>query len=93
MRTIAFSPVMRALAVCIGTLAFASGGHAAGDKAAYDSAKASAKTAYEAAKAKCDAMKDNAKDICIAQAKAARTRRSSRTCKAAAVVPPFDVTC
>ena len=74
MRTIAFSPLMPALAVCIGTLAFASGGHAAGDKAAYDSAKASAKTAYEAAKAKCDAMKDNAKDICIAQAKAARTR-------------------
>ena len=74
MRTIAFSPLMRALAVCIGTLAFASGGHAAGDKAAYDSAKASAKSTYEAAKAKCDALKDNAKDICVAEAKAARTR-------------------
>ena len=30
MRTIQFSPVMRALAVCIGTLAFASGSYAAG---------------------------------------------------------------
>jgi hypothetical protein len=74
MRTIPFSPVMRALAVCIGTLAFASGSHAAGDKAAYDSAKASAKTTYEAAKAKCDALNGNAKDICVAEAKAARTR-------------------
>jgi len=74
MRTIKFSPMMRALAVCIGTLSFASGSHAAGDKAAYDSAKASAKSTYEAAKAKCDALKDNAKDICVAEAKAARTR-------------------
>jgi hypothetical protein len=74
MRTIKFSPLMRALAVGIGTLAFAGGGHAAGDKAAYDSAKASAKSTYEAAKAKCDALKDNAKDICVAEAKAARTR-------------------
>jgi len=74
MRTIKFSPMMRALAVCIGTLSFGSGSHAAGDKAAYDSAKASAKSTYEAAKAKCDALKDNAKDICVAEAKAARTR-------------------
>jgi hypothetical protein len=74
MRTIKFSPVMRALAVCIGTLSFAGASYAAGDKAAYDSAKASAKSTYEAAKAKCDAMKDNAKDICVAEAKAARTR-------------------
>jgi hypothetical protein len=74
MRTIKFSPVMRALAVCIGTLAFASGSYAAGDKAAYESAKASAKSTYEAAKAKCDALSGNAKDICVAEAKAARTR-------------------
>jgi hypothetical protein len=74
MRTIAFSPVMRALAVCTGTLAFACGSHAAGDKAAYDSAKASAKSTYEAAKTKCDALNGNAKDICVAEAKAARTR-------------------
>ena len=74
MRTNKFSPVMRALAVCIGTLAFASGSYAAGDKTAYDSAKASAKSTYEAAKAKCDALSGNAKDICVAEAKAARTR-------------------
>ena len=37
-------------------------------------AKASAKSAYEAAKAKCDALSGNAKDICVAEAKAARTR-------------------
>jgi hypothetical protein len=74
MQTIKFSPVVRALAVCIGTLACAGSSHAAGDKAAYESAKASAKTTYEAAKAKCDALKDNAKDICVAEAKAARTR-------------------
>ena len=74
MRMIKFSPMTRALAACIGTLAFAGAGHAAGDKAAYEGAKASAKSAYEAAKAKCDALKDNAKDICVAQAKAARTR-------------------
>ncbi|MEO8312853.1 MAG: hypothetical protein ABI520_16910 [Caldimonas sp.] len=74
MRTFKFSPVMRALAVCIGTLAFASGSYAAGDKTAYDSAKASAKSTYEAAKGKCDAMTGNAKDVCVAEAKAVRTR-------------------
>jgi hypothetical protein len=74
MRTIKFSPVMRALAVCVGTLAFTSGSYAAGDKAAYESAKASAKSTYEAAKTKCDAMNGNAKDICVAEAKAARTK-------------------
>src|SRR5947208_12763078 len=73
MRAIEFSAVMRTVAVGIGALALASAGHAAGDKAAYDSAKASAKSTYEAAKARCDALKDNAKDICVAEAKAART--------------------
>jgi len=74
MRTNHFSAAMRALTGCIGTLALASAGHAAGDKAAYESAKASAKSTYQAAKAKCDALKDNAKDVCVAEAKAARTR-------------------
>ena len=74
MRTIQFSPVMRALAVCFGACVFAGAGHAAGDKTAYESAKASAKSTYEAAKAKCDALNGNAKDICVAEAKAARTR-------------------
>src|SRR4029077_14485124 len=74
MRTIKFPPLKRALAVCIGALAFAGASQAAGDKAAYESAKASAKSTYEAARAKCDVLKDNAQDICVAQAKAARTR-------------------
>jgi hypothetical protein len=74
MRTISFSPVMRALAVCAGTLALATASHSAGDKTAYDAAKASAKSTYEAAKAKCDALNGNAEDICEAEAKAARVR-------------------
>jgi len=74
MRAIEFSAVMRTLVVGVGALALASAGHAAGDKAAYDSTKASAKSTYEAAKARCDALKDNAKDICVAEAKAARTK-------------------
>jgi len=74
MRTIDFPAVMRTLAVGIGAFAVATAGLAAGDKAAYESAKASAKSTYEAAKARCDALKDNAKDICVAEAKAARTK-------------------
>jgi hypothetical protein len=74
MRTIRFSSLMRALAVCVGTLAFAGTSHAAGDKTAYDTAKASAKSTFEAAKVRCDAMNGNAKDVCVAEAKAARTR-------------------
>ena len=74
MQTFKFSPVMRALAVCIGTLALATGSHAAGDKTAYESAKTTAKSTFEAAKGKCDAMNGNAKDVCVAEAKAARTR-------------------
>jgi hypothetical protein len=74
MRPNEFSPAARALAFCIGLLAFASASHAAGDKAAYDSAKASAKATYEAAARQCDAATGNAKDICVAEAKAVRTR-------------------
>ena len=74
MRRIEFSAVMRTFAVGIGAFVLASASQAAGDKAAYESAKASAKSTYEAAKARCDALKDNAKDICVAEAKAARTK-------------------
>ncbi len=74
MRTHQFFPVARAVVLCFGVLAFVSGAEAAGDKAAYESAKASAKSTYEAAKARCDAMSGNAKDICVAEAKAARTK-------------------
>jgi hypothetical protein len=74
MHTYKLSAAARTLALAIGTFAFAAGAHAAGDKSAYDQAKSSAKATFEAAKTKCDALKDNAKDICVAEAKAARTR-------------------
>jgi hypothetical protein len=74
MHTYKLTAAARTLALVIGTFAFAAGAQAAGDKDAYNQAKASAKATYEAAKAKCDALKDNAKDICVAEAKAARTR-------------------
>jgi hypothetical protein len=74
MRTISLAPVVRALVLGAGTLAFAAGAHAAGDKNAYESAKASAKATYEAAVKQCDALKDNAKDICAVEAKEARTK-------------------
>ena len=61
-------------AVGAGALAFAVGANAAGDKTAYENAKASAKSTYEAASKQCDAMNGNAKDICVAEAKAARTK-------------------
>lgn len=74
MRTIEFSAGMRAVAIGICAFVLAGASHAEGDKSAYERAKASAKSTYEAAKARCDALKDNAKDICIAQAKAVRTK-------------------
>ena len=74
MRPILLSTLARIAAVSVGSLAFAVGAHAAGDKAAYENAKASAKSTYETASKQCDAMKDNAKDICIAEAKAARVK-------------------
>ena len=74
MHTYKLTAAARTLALVIGTFAFVAGAQAAGDKEAYNQAKASAKATYEAAKTKCDALKDNAKDICVAEAKAARTR-------------------
>ena len=74
MRTIKCPALMRAVALGVGALALAGAGQAAGDQAAYESARASAKATYEAARARCDALKDNAKDICVAQAKAVRTK-------------------
>ena len=66
--------ILRAAAIGISALALAGAGQAAGDKSAYESAKASAKSSYEAAKSRCDALDGNAKDICVAEAKAARTK-------------------
>jgi hypothetical protein len=74
MRTIEISAVARAVALCVGTFAFVASASAAGDKAAYNDAKASAKSTYESAKKQCDAMTGNAKDVCVAEAKAARTK-------------------
>ncbi len=80
MPTIKSSPLAPLVALCIGVLAFAGAGAgvAAGDKAAYERARATARSTHDAAKAKCDAMTGNAKDICVAEAKAARTRAEVR---------------
>ena len=63
------------LTACAVALAFGSlGAHAAGDKSAYEQTKSTAKAAYDADKKGCDALGGNAKDICVAEAKAKRTR-------------------
>lgn len=74
MRSIPLSTLIRAFVLGAGTLAFAAGAQAAGNKAAYESAKTSAKATYDSAVKQCDAMNGNAKDICVAEAKAARTK-------------------
>jgi hypothetical protein len=78
MRTIKTSAVARAVALCIGALALVAGAQAAGDKAGYDAAKASAKATYESAQKQCDAMSGNAKDVCVAEAKAVRTKTETQ---------------
>lgn len=67
-------PLARTALVCLATLTLAAGAQAAGDKSAYESAKASAKSTYETASKQCDAMNGNAKDVCVAEAKAARVK-------------------
>ena len=76
MTTFKLSSLAQAVALCAGAVLFAGGATAAdkGDKGAYDQAKASAKAAYDSANKACDSLKDNAKDICVAEAKAKRTR-------------------
>ena len=74
MRTIQLNTIARAVALCVATLAFSVGAQAAGDKAAYDQAKSSAKVTYQSSKKACDSQSGNAKDICVAEAKAARTK-------------------
>ena len=74
MRSFCLSTLARAVVAGAGALAFAVGANAAGDKTAYENAKASAKSTYEAASKQCDAMNGNARDICVAEAKAARTK-------------------
>ena len=66
------------LAACAVALAFGTvGAQAAGDKAGYEQSRASAKAAYETDRKGCDALGGNAKDICVAEAKARRTKAES----------------
>jgi len=76
MTKLKLSTLAHAVALCAGAVLFAGSAAAAdkGDKGAYDQAKASAKAAYDTDKQACDSLKDNAKDICVAEAKAKRTR-------------------
>ena len=74
MNTFKLSSLAQAVAICAGALLFAGHATAAGDKATYDQAKASAKAAYDTDKKACDSLSGNAKDICVAEAKAKRTR-------------------
>ena len=74
MKTITLTSLARAVALAVATLTLAAGANAAGDKTAYDSAKASAKTSYETATKACDGMSGNAKDVCVLEAKATRVK-------------------
>ena len=67
-------PTLARVALVAAGAACAVGANAAGDKAAYESAKAAAQSSYEAAFRNCDATKGNAHDICVAEAKAARVK-------------------
>ena len=76
MTTFKLSSLAQAVAICAGAVLFAGSAAAAdkGDKAAYEQAKAGAKAAYDGDKKACDSLGGNAKDICVAEAKAKRTR-------------------
>ena len=76
MTTFKLSSLAQAVAICAGAVLFAGIATAAdkGDKAAYEQAKASAKAAYDGDKKACDSLSGNPKDICVAEAKAKRTR-------------------
>ena len=77
MNSFKLSSLARAVAFCAGATLLAGSVGAAdtkGDKAGYDQAKASAKADYDTDKKACDSLSGNAKDICVAEAKAKRTR-------------------
>ena len=74
MHTLKLSSLAQSVALCAGALMFSGGAVAAGDKTVYEQAKSSAKAGYDADKKACDPMKDNAKDVCVAEAKAKRTK-------------------
>ena len=66
----------RAIAVAA-FLACSTAGFAATTKADYEAAKDRADAAYKTASTTCKSMAGNPKDICIAEAKAARTKTTS----------------
>ncbi|MDQ2735913.1 MAG: hypothetical protein M3Y55_13220 [Pseudomonadota bacterium] len=74
MNALKLSSLAHAVALCAGTLMFCGTASAMGDRAGYDQAKASAKSTYEADSKACDSMAGNPKDVCVAEAKAKRTK-------------------
>jgi hypothetical protein len=78
MPSIPLHPVVRAAVLCVGAVALVAGARAAGDRSAYEQARQSASSSYETARNRCDAMSGNARDICVAEAKATRTKAEQR---------------
>jgi hypothetical protein len=74
MRSIPPATLLRALVVAAAGLACSFAAPGAGDKGAYEKAKASAKSTYEAGMKRCDAMAGNARNICVAEVNEARTK-------------------
>jgi hypothetical protein len=74
MKSFKLSSLAQAVTLCAGALLFSGTALAAGDKMAYDQARSSAKATYDGDKKACDAMSGNAKDICVAEAKAKKTK-------------------
>jgi hypothetical protein len=74
MRSTPPAALVRGLVAGAAALACAFAAQGAGDKGAYEKAKASAKSSYEVAVKRCDAVTGNAKDICVAEANEARTK-------------------
>jgi len=66
--------LVRAVVLGLAALALAAAAAAAGDKGAYEQARQKAASSYDAAKKRCDGMTGNPRDVCVAEAKAARTR-------------------
>jgi hypothetical protein len=74
MRSIELSRIASATALFVGAFVCHGAVQAAGDKTAYDQSRSTSKGAYEVASKRCDTLSGNAKDICVAEAKAVRTR-------------------
>ena len=70
----AVSPLARAAAAVLGSLAIG----LAAPAFAKDSAHAAADDAYKSARQQCDSMSGNAKDVCVAEAKAERDKAKAQ---------------